>query len=64
MQYGQKTKCPLCSYEFILEEIYEEGDMIVCVNCEKRLVVESLNPPRLVPGKGEKANKKEEQFED
>jgi lysine biosynthesis protein LysW len=43
-----KIKCPVCKKNFNLEEEPEEGDVVVCQNCDAKLEVESIKPIELV----------------
>ena len=44
MQYGEMAVCPSCEKEFLLDEIYEAGDIIICTNCSSKLKIISLHP--------------------
>ncbi|MFC2048674.1 hypothetical protein ACFLR5_00460 [Elusimicrobiota bacterium] len=39
-------KCPLCKLDSLLDEFDEEGDIIICRNCDAELELESLDPPK------------------
>ena len=39
-----KGKCPNCGEIIEIDEYYEEGDEIICGDCDSELIIERLRP--------------------
>ncbi|MFC2061836.1 hypothetical protein ACFLUV_04920 [Elusimicrobiota bacterium] len=47
MKEKLEVKCPLCSEKFNLDEKDEEGDIVICPECEAELEIITLLPPKI-----------------
>jgi len=43
----QKSKCPFCSSDVVMDEDIYEGDLVDCPNCSSELEVIDLHPLQL-----------------
>ena len=56
MEFGRPAVCPLCNYKFVLSEIYEKGDKVICKKCSGKLDIINIEPLEFKGSKSKTSN--------
>jgi hypothetical protein len=60
----EKSKCPLCSSDVIIDDDAYEGDPVNCANCGADLEIASLHPASLKVMRDEDENDEQDERDD